>query len=510
VEEATRSAVGAPQTGANHEFAKTMRWWDGVIINMAMPAALFVSLGLSVGALGVWTAVALWGITATLAVLHSWCYTELAAMFPDKSGGISVYANEAWKRRNVFIGPLCTFSYWFAWSSSLAIYGLLIGSLVQSQWFPGATWSFYDGSVHVGLPAVIAIGVIVLGWVTNILGMRPAVWMMTAMAALMGFPVVVFILAPILTGGWGTSTFTHGSLTSHGWIGLPAALTWMFVMAWSVYGIEACASFVPEYKETLRDTRLAMRVSGLLVLAIYVLMPLGVSGLVGQKVISANPSNFYGTAFARVFGGGSWIMTICLIAGVLLMMLMTSADGGRVLYGSSRDGMTVRQLGELNKWGVPGRAMTFDLVLNVGLVLFLGNILSVLIAGNLGYVLMHVFAISGFLLLRRDSPNAKRPIRLAKPWLFIAGSLCIIDIALLYFGVTHSKITGYGGTRELLIGLGVLSLSIVLFAYRRRVQDKQPITLRASDEPTPLAPSAMLSGAAIAVGGGQVVPEEPD
>jgi hypothetical protein len=44
------------QTGtapSNHEFEKTLRWWDGVTINMAMPAALFVSLGASIGAIGV-------------------------------------------------------------------------------------------------------------------------------------------------------------------------------------------------------------------------------------------------------------------------------------------------------------------------------------------------------------------------------------------------------------------------------------------------------------------------
>lgn len=487
---------------ANHQFEKTLRWWDGVTINMAMPAALFVSLGLSVGAIGVWTAVALWGVTALFAVLHNWCYTELAGMFPHKSGGVSVYANEAWKERFAFVGPLCTFAYWFAWSSSLAIYGLLIGQLVMTQWFPHATWSAWDGSVHVGLAQVIAVGVIVLGWVSNVLGMRPAVWMMSLMAGLLCIPVVVFIVAPLVAGGWSTHSFTHGSLTGHGWIGVPAALTWMFVMAWSVYGIEATASFVPEYKDTVRDTKLAMRVSALIVLAVYVLMPLGVSGIVGQGAVAANPTTFYGSAFAKVFGGGSWIMTVCLIAGLLLMMLMTSADGGRVLYGSSRDGLTIKQLGELNRFRVPGRAMTLDLILNVVLVLFLGNTLSILIAGNLGYVLMHVFAISGFVLLRRDRPYAERPIKVRGYWKWIATALCAVDLALLFFGVTHSSITGYGGTKELLIGVGVLSLSIVLYVYRRVGQDKQRLTLRGGNVAA-VPPPAPLTGPAVVLRDGE-------
>ncbi len=494
VSEDIAAEVIIEEHAANHEFEKTLRWWDGVTINMAMPAALFVSLGASVGAIGVWTAVALWGITAVLAVMHNWCYSEVAGMLPHKSGGVSLYANEAWKSRFSFVGPLSTFAYWFAWSSSLAIYGILIGTLVQTQWFPHATWSFYDGAVHVGLPQLVAVFVIILGWLSNVLGMKPAVWMMSVMAGLLCVPVVIFIVAPIFFGGWSTHTFAHGTLPTHnGFIGIPAALTWMFVMSWSVYGIEATASFVPEYKDTVRDTKLAMRVSSFVVLLIYVLMPLGVSGIVGQNVISANPVTFYGQAFATVFGGGSWIMTVCLIAGLLLMMLMTSADGGRVLYGASRDGLTVRQLGQLNRFRVPGRAMTLDLILNVMLVFFLGDTLSILIAGNMGYVLMHVFAISGFVLLRRDRPNANRPIKVRSYWVPIACALCVIDILMLYFGVTHSSITGYGGTKELLIGVGVLSLSIVLYVYRKVAQDKERLTWRGKPDPTDAAAAAAVA-----------------
>lgn len=496
--------VGSPDVTsdaiANHEFEKTLRWWDGVTINMAMPAALFVSLGASIGAIGVWTAIALWAVTAVLATMHNWAYSEVAGLLPHKAGGVAVYANEAWKSRVNLVGPLATFAYWFAWSSSLAIYGLLIGDLVQAQWFPHTTWSFYDGSVHVGLPHLIAVLVIFLGWAANVLGMKPAVWTMMAMGVLLMIPIVFFIVLPFVTGKWSAGDFTSGAPGAHHWIGLPTALTWIFVMAWSVYGVEATASFVPEFKDTVRDTRLAMRGSALIVLAVYVLMPFGVSGLAGQKAIEADPTTFYGAAFARLFGGhGSFIMTVCLIAGLLLMMLMTSADGGRVLYGSSRDGLTLRQLGELNRFKVPGRAMTLDFVLNVILVLFLGNTLAILIAGNLGYVLMHVFAISGFLLLRKDRPNAPRPIKLGAVWTPIAAALTIVDLLLLFFGVTHSSVTGYGGTRELLIGIAVLSLSVVLYIYRVVVQDKSSLRWR-SNASTVVPPDVQVSRLDEAVG----------
>jgi len=269
---------------------KVLRWWDGVTINMAMPAALFVSLGFSIVALGAWGAIVLWAIAALLATLHNWVYSEVAGMYPNKSGGVSLYANEAWKRHSVFVGPLATFGYWFAWSSSLAIYGLLIGSLIQSQWFPHATWvAFSTGLVKVGLVQLIAIATIFVGWILNVLGIRPAVWVMYGMCALLAIPVVAFGIFAF--ANW-HSAGLHFAVGGAGQAGWRVAIAWLFVMSWSVFGIEATASFVPEFKDTIRDTRLALRFSALLVLAIYILVPLGVSGLAGEKLINSNPTTF--------------------------------------------------------------------------------------------------------------------------------------------------------------------------------------------------------------------------
>src|SRR6476469_8151165 len=84
---------------------KTMRWYDGFVIGLANPGFLIVGIGFSVGALG----------------------AEVAAMFPDKPGGLAMYAKEGWRRYFSLAGPIATFGYWFAWSSVLAIYGGLIG-----------------------------------------------------------------------------------------------------------------------------------------------------------------------------------------------------------------------------------------------------------------------------------------------------------------------------------------------------------------------------------------------
>ena len=58
-------------------------------------------------------------------------------------------------------------------------------------------------------------------------------------------------------------------------------MVWLFIMCWSAYGIEVCASFAPEYHDTKRDTALALRTAASFSLLVYVLLPLGLGGVVG-------------------------------------------------------------------------------------------------------------------------------------------------------------------------------------------------------------------------------------
>jgi amino acid transporter len=88
--------------------------------------------------------------------------------------------------------------------------------------------------------------------------------------------------------------------------------------------------------------------------------------------------------------------------------------------------------------------MTVDMLLNIFLLLYFQNIYFILAAGNLGYMLSHVIALSGILLLRRDRPNWPRPIKLARPWMWMAGLFCALNTAFIIFGVYGLKYTGYG------------------------------------------------------------------
>ena len=458
------------------QLLKSLRWWDGFVIALCNPGFLIASLGFSMGALGTWGAVFLWAVSAGVGMLQTWIYAETAAMFPDKPGGISLYAHEGWRGRFSLVGPIGAFGYWIGWSVVLSIFGVLIGDLIQAQWFSGSTWTVSDGVVHLGLPQFIAIAAIILVWAINVFGIRPAVWISYVTGLGLMVPLAIFIIGPYITGNWHSSNMTW---ELHGYSGFKLAMVYLFLFGWSSYAAEICATFAPEYHDTRRDTTIALRSAGVFTLLVFLLFPLGVGGISGAPSAATASGQFYVPALAKIVGSGAaGVIIVLLIGSLFLSMISSTADGSRALYGIARDDMTVKQLYHLNRYHVPARAMSVDLVVNVLLVLFIANNLAILYLSNIGYMLSHVFALSGFLLLRRDRPRWPRPIKVGPIWVGIAWVLVVFNIVLIGYGVTNPALTGYGTWKDMVIGVAVLAGSVVLYAYRRIVQDKSRITLR--------------------------------
>ncbi len=465
------------------QLLKTLRWWDGFVIALCNPGFLLGSLGFTLGIFGAAGSMILWGLSAAIGMLQAWIYSEPATMFGHRSGGISLYAHEGWRRYTTLVGPLAAFGYWIGWSVVLSIFGKIIGDLAAGQWWPKSTWTVTIFSNHLGLPHFIAIGAILFVWGFNIFGLRLAVWFTYACAALLMIPLALFIVGPYITGDWHSSN-VHATFTGP-WGGIKLALVYMFILAWSAYGTEAAATFAPEYKSE-RDTHMALRSAAMFMLLVCLLLPLGLGGVTGAVPSATAEGQFYTQAMQTIVGhGAAGFFTVCIIASLLLSMTTSTADAGRALFGISRAGMTIKQFGVLNRFHVPARAMTMDLGVNILLVILIKSNLAILYLSNIGYVLAHVFALSGFLLLRRDRPDWPRPIKVGGGWIPIAAFLCALNAVFLVVGALAPKLNGYGTWTDFWIGIGVLLGSLVLFFYRRVVQDKEPIHMR---EDTPSVP----------------------
>jgi amino acid transporter len=462
-------------TPTEEHLTKQLRWWDPFSMIFAAGVAVFITLGFTMATLGTWGAVLVTGIVAVIALLQNVLWAEMAAMFPNKIGGITLFANEAWKRRFSPVGAVSTFGYWCGWSLVLGVFGIGLGSLVQAEWFPGATWGWHaPWNLTIGLPHLIAVGAVLLAWAANVIGIRVAAWISWVLAAAFGAVCLIVIVGSASSGLFHASNLSwHISAQWHGTTGIQAVIIWLYVVGWSVYPSEMPATFAPEYRDTVKDTRRGMFACGLAYIMLWVVMPMMSTGAIGDKAVAANPSSFGTAAFVKITGGGGGIAVAIMCAAIFVSMIAGSADASRALYGMSLEGMTLKQLGHLNRRGMPGRALTVDAVVNSLIVLFVGNILAVLLVANLGYFLAIISALVGYVFLRLDQRGKAREIRLSSGWVGVAVVLALINSVLLFEGVTNPQLTGYGNLRTTLMAVAILALSLVLFLYRRAVQDRR-------------------------------------
>ena len=57
-----------------------------------------------------------------------------------------------------------------------------------------------------------------------------------------------------------------------------AGVVYLFLLGWSSYGTEAAATFAPEYRDTVGETRKAFVSSATFSLLVFTLLPLGLGG----------------------------------------------------------------------------------------------------------------------------------------------------------------------------------------------------------------------------------------
>lgn len=448
---------------------KGIRWWDGFVLAIAVPGFLFPSLGLSVFALGALGAIIVWLGSVIIGALQNNIYSELAAMMPNKSGGIGIYANEGLKRYTTLIGPLVVWGYWFGWSAVLSINGLLVGAYMQAELWP----SNHDPN----LPKIIGTVMLIGLWCFNIFGLRPGVWLSYLLGILTMIPMLIIMFVPFLNGSFHSHNLLPlglpGGVGWFTWAGISLMFYWFYIAGWSAYGLEVVATFAPEYANTIKDTPRALRSSAIFGVLVYGLVPLGLVGALGQKGIGANPYTAFDPALKAILGNGlGTVIVIVVIASLVLSANVATMDGSRALWQMSKDRMTVTWLSHLNQRGVPDVGMSLDLIVQITLIWIVGNPqlgapIWILAASNLGYILCHVCALSAFVLLRRDQPNAVRPIRLGSTWVGIAVGLAVLNLAFILIG---SWQYGWG---PLGIGVGLLVLAFVLYLVRLYVQDRQ-------------------------------------
>src|SRR4029079_9231842 len=103
-------------------------------------------------------------------------------------------------------------------------------------------------------------------------------------AAFCVWQCLLMLCLPFLNGSFDSANLTN-KLNDPGlpWGGLQLALVWLWLMGGSPRGVDVCATCAPEYKDTVRDPKLALRSAALFSMVVYIMLPIAFVGGAGAE-----------------------------------------------------------------------------------------------------------------------------------------------------------------------------------------------------------------------------------
>jgi len=509
--EDTAGVVPVKVTGLERGIDWTGAFW----VASGVPPLVLFSIGAVAATVGKLSWV-VWAASIALGFIQSFTYAEIAGLFPNKSGGTSVYGAIAWVRYSKVIAPISVWCNWFAWSPVQATgSALAAGYILTALFAPDAainTWhvtlcdlGFIRTGLSLRINAVFLLGAVILFAVkaiqdggilrsantTKILGISAMI------------PLILIGVVPILTGDIVKANFFPLVPLAHDALGHVVNGTWnmsgitvmaggMFLAAWSTYGFETAVCYTSELKNPKTDTFKAIFYSGLLCVVVFTLVPFAFQGFLGlgtvvqPAVLDAAghittppvysgmlaPDIYSGMGVADVMGhmvhAGRLIgavVVVMLVLALVLSLITSMAGSSRTLYQASVDGWLPKYLSRVNHHHAPSNAMLTDLCFNLVLLLMSDSVF-VIGAANVGYMIFNFLNLNAGWIHRLDRPKQERPWR-APDWVLAVGAcLSFVNLAFMGFG---ADVYGVG---TLSFGLAFCSLIIPVFIFRHYIQDK--------------------------------------
>jgi len=509
--------------GAGDNLHRTIDWRGAFWVASGVPALVLFSIGGIAGTVGI-PAYAVWIVSMLMGFIQSFTYAEIAGLFPNKSGGASVYGAAAWLKYSKFIAPLSVWCNWFAWSPVLSLGSAIaagyimdafehaptaeaIAAKIAEQAAAGTTvdeagatallmplhnWSAISfsipGIVNISIGATFIIGAILMliAFAIQHRGILGTAKVQTVVGLIIVITLLIVGVAPFFNGNFNSANFSPfvplaapyapdpGTWNTAGWT---LILGGMFIAAWSTYGFETAVCYTSEFKNPETDTFKAIFYSGLLCLVLFILVPitfqgyLGLNGMLDGGIVAGTG---VASAMANMVGGGSSaaihnIMVLLMIASLILIIITAMAGSSRTLYQGSVDGWLPKYLSGVNHNGAPVNAMWTDLIFNMILLTFAASDATayyfILAVSNCGYIIFNFLNLNAGWIHRMDAGHVKRPYK--APTIILAAGTVLSFVNVIFMGAGAKVWNPYA----LWAGLIVAALIIPVFCFRHFVQD---------------------------------------
>lgn len=523
----TTTAVSTPAGQGLH---RTISWTGAFWVASGVPALVLFSIG-GIGGVGGTAAFAIWAVSMLMGFIQSFTYAEIAGLFPNKSGGASVYGAAAWLKYGKFIAPLSVWCNWLAWTPVLSLgcaiaAGYILNGIAPipaadspavQAWLADTanaaaiagksaeeaaaaavaaltpalqSWTLVSFEIpgvtafSIGTPFFIGAILMLIVFAIQHRGILGTARVQMIVGLVIVVVMLIFGVVPLIQGKVLSANFTpfapiNGEWNLEGWTWVLGGL---FIAAWSTYAFETAICYTREFRNPATDTFKAIFYSGLLCLVMYILVPftfqgvLGVAGMTEKGVVEG-----WGvaTAMAHMIGGGptiEGILMFLMILALVLSIMTAMAGSSRTLYQGSVDGWLPRYLSHVNSHGAPTRAMWTDLVFNLILLSFAASDAAsyyiILALSNCGYIIFNFLNLNAGWIHRMDAGHIHRPYRAPTILLALGTILSFVNAFFLGAGAAVWDLNPDIGIDPLWGGLLAAAAIIPVFWYRHYIQDR--------------------------------------
>jgi APA family basic amino acid/polyamine antiporter len=443
---------------------------------------------------------AAWVITGVLTVSAALSYGELAAMMP-KAGGQYVYLRESYS-------PLWGFLY--GWTLFLVIQtgtiaavavafarflGVLIPSISPVFWIVAPVRISAKYAFSLSWQQFFAILLIAFLTLANTRGLNWGKYIQNVFTSAKTLALIGLVILGIFFGRnaaaiqanfsnlWTVQSrqmIEPGADFLRPWIPALSVASglWGLLVAYGVAQVGSLFSAdawnnitftAGEVKNPRRDVPLSLALGTATVITLYFLANVAyLSTLPLSQIQTAADDRVATAVLSAIFGGaGAAIMAVAITISAFGCVNGLILAGARVYYAMARDGLFFRSIGQLNERRVPSRALLFQGLWAVILVLArtrrvdalgsvtYGNLYSDLLDYVVFSVLIfYVLTIAGVFVLRRKRPDAERPYR-AFGYPLVPVLYIIVALAIMFVLILYKTQTTWPGLLIVLLGLPV-------------------------------------------------------
>jgi basic amino acid/polyamine antiporter, APA family len=378
----------------------------------------------------------IWVFTGIITVSAALSYGELAGMMP-KAGGQFVYIQRAYNSLLGFVYGWTVFTVIQSGTIAAVAVAFTKFTAVFIPALNPENILFSAGPLSVSASSVFAMGSILLLTYTNSLGVETGKWIQNIFTSTKLLALLAIIIIGIAFGsstGMLEQNFRNAwdavSLTPDGGVVPLAGLALFMALGVSMIGALFSAdawnniTFIAgEIKDPRKNIPLSLFFGTLIVTTIYVLCNIAYLSLlpvqgspdalgVVDRGIAFATYDRVGTAATEVLFGD---VSVSIMA--ILIMISTFGcnnglilAGARLYYAMAKEGLFLKQAGELNKNAVPAKALWVQGAWACALCLS-GTYGELLNYCTFGSLVFYMITIAGIFILRKKEPDTDRPYR---------------------------------------------------------------------------------------------------